>query len=148
VSLSEADVERIVVAVETMERSLSVLAEKRSLSRSEYRRDRETRDVVERRFVKLTEAALDIAETLAVHERGTRPESNPGAMVALEAAGVLDGPTAAKMAEAARFRNVLAHTYGDAVDHDDVYDALQDLERYRDFLLAVRDYMDEIDALD
>jgi uncharacterized protein YutE (UPF0331/DUF86 family) len=98
--------------------------------------------------VKLTEAALDIAETLAVHERGTRPESNPGAMVALEAAGVLDGPTAAKMAEAARFRNVLAHTYGDAVDHDDVYDALQDLERYRDFLLAVRDYMDEIDALD
>jgi len=147
VSLSETDVERVVAAVETMERSLSVLAEKRSLSRTEYRSDRETRDVVERRFVKLTEAALDIAETLAVNERGTRPESNPGAMVALETAGVLDGPTAARMAEAARFRNILAHTYGDAVDHNDVYDALQDLERYRDFLVAVRDYMDEIDAL-
>lgn len=146
-SLSETDVERVVAAVETMERSLSVLAEKRSLSRTEYRSDRETRDVVERRFVKLTEAALDIAETLAVNERGTRPESNPGAMVALETAGVLDGPTAARMAEAARFRNILAHTYGDAVDHNDVYDALQDLERYRDFLVAVRDYMDEIDAL-
>jgi uncharacterized protein YutE (UPF0331/DUF86 family) len=148
VSPSEADIERIVAAVETMERSLSVLAGKRSLSRTEYRSDRETRDVVERRFVKLTEAALDIAETLAVHEHGTRPESNPGAMVALEAAGVLDGPTAAKMAEAARFRNVPAHTYGDGVDHDDVYDALQDLERYRDFLVAVRDYMREIGALD
>lgn len=147
-SLSEADVERIVAAVETIERSLSVLAGKRSLSRAEYRSDREARDIVERRFVKLTEAALDIAETLAVHERGTRPESNPGAMVALETAGVLDGPTAAKMAEAARFRNVLAHTYGDGVDHDDVYDALQNLDRYRDFLVAVRDYMREIDALD
>lgn len=147
-SLSEADVERIVTAVETMERSLSVLAEKRSLSRAAYRSDREVRDVVERRFVKLTEAALNVAETLAVHDHGTRPESNPGAMVTLEAAGVLDGPTAAKTAEAARFRNVLAHTYGDAVDHDDVYDAFQDLERYRDFLVAVREYLDEVDAFD
>jgi len=26
------------------------------------------------------------------------------------------------MVQAARFRNILAHIYGDAIDHDDVYD--------------------------
>jgi hypothetical protein len=44
VTLSEADVEQIVAAVETMERSLSMLAETRSLSRVAYRTDREARE--------------------------------------------------------------------------------------------------------
>lgn len=48
----------------------------------------------------------------------------------------------------ARFRNVLTHTYGDAIDHDDVYDALQDLNRYRDFLIDIRTYLREQDVLD
>lgn len=147
-TLSEADIQRIVTAVETIEESLGVLAEKQSLSRATYRTDRETRDVVERRFVKLTEAALDIAETVVRYEQDSRPESNPAAMIELNAAGVLDAGTARKMAEAARFRNVLAHTYGDAVDHDEVYDALQDLDRYRTFLHAVREHLEEVDALD
>ena len=103
-TLSEADVERIVNAAATMDESLSVLADKQSLSRSAYRTDQATRDIVERRFIKVTEAA--------------------------------------------QFRNVLAHTDGEAVDHDEVYDALQDLERYRNFLHEVRTYLDETGALD
>jgi hypothetical protein len=70
------DLERIVSGAETIEKSLSVLTAKQSMSREAYRADRETRDVVERRFVKLTEATLDIARTLVVHERGSPPESN------------------------------------------------------------------------
>jgi uncharacterized protein YutE (UPF0331/DUF86 family) len=140
-SLSDDEVERIVSAVETMEVSLSVLADNQSLSRDEYMADRAVRDIVERRFVKLTEAALDIAGTLVGHERGSQPESNPAVMVALGEVGVLDDATTEKMTQAARFRNVLAHTYGDAVDNDDVYDALQDLDRYRDFLLDVREHL-------
>ncbi len=58
-TLSGEEVERIVSAVETMEASLGVLADKQSLSRDEYMTDRAARDIVERRFVKLTEAALD-----------------------------------------------------------------------------------------
>jgi len=145
-TLSEADIERIVTAVETTEESLAVLADKQSLSREAYRTDRETRDVVERRFVKTTEAVLDIAETIVVHERDVHPESNPAAMIALADLDVLKPETAEEMAQAARFRNVLAHTYGDVIDHDEVYDALQDLTRYRDFLVEVRSYLDKIDA--
>jgi len=146
-TVSADDIERILSAVETIEESLSVLAEKQSLSLEGYRSDQETRDVVERRFVKLTEATLDIAKTLVAHERGTAPESNPAAMVALDEASVLDRTSRAEIVQAARFRNVLAHTYGDAIDHDDVYAALQDLERYRDFLYDVRAYLEAADAL-
>lgn len=147
-TLSEDEVERIVRAVETIEASLAVLVEKQSLSREVYLADRESRDVVERRFVKLTEATLDIAKTIIMQEQGTPPESNPASMVELDAEGLLDQTTPEEMVQAARFRNVLAHTYGDAIDHDDVYDALQDLNRYRDFLMDVRTYLDEQGVLD
>jgi uncharacterized protein YutE (UPF0331/DUF86 family) len=146
-TLSREEIERIVSAVETMEASLGVLADMQSLSRDEYMTDRAARDIVERRFVKLTEAALDIARTLARHERGAQPDSNPAVMVALGDVGVLDDATTKKMTQAARFRNVLAHTYGDAITDDDVYDALQDLDRYRDFLFAVREYLDDSGVL-
>ncbi len=142
-TLSEDDVERVVSAVETIEESLAVLAEQQSMSRREYLSTRERRDIVERRFVKLTEATLDIAKTIILHEQGTAPESNPAAIVELDAEGVFEQTTPTEMVQAARFRNVLAHTYGDAIDHDDVYDALQDLERYRDFLVDVRAYLRE-----
>lgn len=146
-TLSEDDLERIASAVETMETSLSVLAEKQSLSREAYRTEQETRDVVERRFVKLTEATLDVAQTIVAHERGTPATSNPAAMVALDELGVFDRVTTAEMVQAARFRNVLAHTYGDAIDHDDVYAALGDLDRYREFLYDVRAYLEETGTL-
>lgn len=51
------------------------------------------------------------------------------------------------MAQAALFRNVLAHEYGNVLDHDTIYEALQDLERYRLFLSEVRDYLEEAGAL-
>jgi len=136
-------------AVETIEESLGVLSEKRrEIDRETYKNDAETRDVVERRFVKTTEAAIDIGTVLIVHERGAPPESNPETMRRLEEIGVLSEELADEMIATARFRNVLAHTYGDAIDDDVVYDALDDLERYRSFLIAVRQYLDSIGALE
>ena len=60
-TLSEDRIERIVNAVEAIEESLAILTTKQPLSLEEYLTEQETRDVVERRFVKLTEATLDIA---------------------------------------------------------------------------------------
>lgn len=61
---------RILTAVETIEESLGILARKQHRSREEYTADAETQGIVERRFVKMTEAAIDIAEELVKHERG------------------------------------------------------------------------------
>lgn len=117
-----------------------MLTEKRdAVDRDQYRSNTDVQDIVERRFVKMTEAAIDIGTTLVVHERGEPPASNPETIRALADLGILQPDLAASMAEGARFRNVLAHTYGNAIDDDVVYDALADLERYRDFLEAIRD---------
>ncbi|MFU8868137.1 type VII toxin-antitoxin system HepT family RNase toxin [Natronococcus sp.] len=139
---------RILNAVETIEVSLGILARKQSLPREEYYADTDSQDIVERRFVKMTEAAIDIAEELVKHERGSPPESNPKSMRALEELGILSASTATEMAQGARFRNVLAHTYGEIIEHDVVYNALQDLERYRQFLIEVRDYLESVGALE
>lgn len=147
-ALRDDQLERIVTAVETVETSLEILARKRAVSRESYKSDREMRDIVERRFVTMTEAALDIGSVLLVEERGRPAESNPGTMRALAADGILSEETAEAMANAARFRNVLAHTYGPIVDDDTVYDALQDLERYRSFAREISAYLDSTGALD
>lgn len=139
---------RILTAVETIEESLGVLARKQRLSRSEYKNDSDAQDIVERRFVKMTEATIDIAEALVKHEHEQPPTSNPESMRTLGELDVLSASLAEEMAQGARFRNVLAHTYGNIIDHDVVYNALQDLERYRDFVKAVRVYLDSIGALD
>src|SRR6056297_3726099 len=93
---------RILTAVETIEESLGVLARKQRVSREDYKTDSDTRDIVERRFVKITEAAIDIAEELAKHERGQPPASNPASMRAPGEIGVLSGSQAEEMAQGAR----------------------------------------------
>lgn len=60
----EDEIERILAAVATIEESIGVLAEHARRDRDAFHEDRAARDIVERRFVKTTEASLDIARTL------------------------------------------------------------------------------------
>lgn len=147
-TLSDDDIDRLVVAVETIEESLSILAEQQSLDFDTYREDPKTQDIVERRFVKATEAALDIAEVIVATELDERPSSNPAKIKLLADTDVLSESVADSMIQTARFRNVLAHTYGDVIDHQTVYEALHDLDRYHQFLIEIRAHLDAIGAFD
>mgnify|MGYP000271254508 CR=1 FL=1 len=140
--------DRILTAVETIEESLAVLVRKQRVSREEYQDDSDVRDVVERRFVKMTEASIDIATVLVRYVRGEPPTTNAETMRSLGEVGILSGDLSEEMAQAARFRNVLSHTYGNVIDHDVVYNALQDLDRYRRFVRAIRDYLDDAGLLE
>lgn len=55
--------------------------------------------------------------------------------------GVLSPETGRPMAEACGFRNIIAHEYGTVIDDEMVYEALQDLSRYRAFLVDVREFL-------
>jgi len=68
-------------------------------------------------------------------------------MERLATVDVLSEDTASDMAQAAMFRNVLAHEYGDVLDQDIVYEALQNLSRYRAFLHELCDYLDDVGAI-
>lgn len=116
-------VETIVEKAEYVEACLEILASKQSVSRAEFRAEPETRDV-----------------------EGQAPRSNAAAMRRLDGIDVLTEETADAMAQAALFRNVLAHEYGDVLDQDIVYESLQDLRRYRDCLAEVRSYLDDVGA--
>lgn len=138
--LDDERLRRLADAVETIEECLGRLVETRqTVDRETYRNDADAQALVERRFVKMSEAALDVGRVLIVGAGESPPDSNPETMQTLATLGVLPEPLATEMADAARFRNVFAHTYGQSIDHDVVYDALSDLERYRDFVLAVRE---------
>lgn len=148
-ALSNDQLARILTAVETIEGCVTRLTEIRTtVHRKSYHEDEDVQDIVERRFVKMTEAAIDIGTVLIVHRCGEPAESNPETMRVLADLDILPTEVAREMEDATRFRNVLAHTYGRTIDHDLVYDALTDLERYRDFVVAVRDYLDAIGALE
>jgi len=137
----------VVSKVEFVQDCLSLLAEKQSLSYDAYREDVEARDVVERRFEKATQACIDIARMLLKDIDGQAPSSNPGAMRRLHEVDVLSASVAEEMQQAALFRNVLAHEYGDVLDQEIVYEALHDLDRYRAYLHEIRSYLERTDSI-
>lgn len=124
--------------------AVEILAEKRdSLSFDTYREDREQRDVVEREFQTAIEACIDIGTMLLVERDEEVPETKAAIFRQLGETPVLDEELAERMAQAAGFRNVLAHTYGNDVDDRDVYNVLQhELPIFREFLEAVRETVD------
>ncbi len=106
--LSDDDIDRLVVAVETTDQSLSIFAEQQSLDFDTYRENPKN-DIVERRFVKATEAALDTVEVIVATGLDERPSSNPARIKPLADTDVLSESVADSMIQTARFRNVLTH---------------------------------------
>lgn len=71
------------------------------------------------------------------------PETNAAVFRSLGQYGLLTDELADRMAEAAGFRNVLAHRYGNQVDDEDVFNVLQhELPLFREFLEEVRPALD------
>lgn len=131
---------RIVEKVEFIREAVTVLSNKQDLEKSAYLEDREQRAIVEREFQTALEACLDIAELLLKAASEDVPETNAEKFARLGEHGVLSTETTDAMQEAARFRNVLAHTYGHDIDDERVYRHLQnDLHWFPTFLREVRE---------
>jgi uncharacterized protein YutE (UPF0331/DUF86 family) len=147
VSVSADQAAIIVDKAEFVEECLGILVERQSVDRKEYANRIEVKDVVERRFEMMTQACIDIARTLLKSLDIEVPGANADTIRRLAAEGVIAERTGAEMAEAAGLRNVLAHEYGHVIDDEVVYDALQDLSRYRAFLVDVREYLADQGAI-
>lgn len=138
-SLDDETESRIVEKVEYIEQAVTVLSRKQSLELSAYLADREQQAIVEREFQTALEACIDIAELLLKSVSGTVPETNAEKFARLGQIDILSTDTAKAMQNAARFRNVLAHTYGLDIDNERIYRHLQsDLHWFPTFLTEVR----------
>jgi len=135
---------RIVEKAEYVGAAVSPLAEKRdSISFDTYRTDREQRDVVEREFETAIEACIDIGEMVLGANNLDVPETNAGVFHELGNRSMIDAAIAERMAQAAGFRNVLSHRYGNEIDDRDVYNFLQEeLPLFRIYLEEVRSLLD------
>jgi uncharacterized protein YutE (UPF0331/DUF86 family) len=120
VTVTDETEERILDKARYVEETVAILADKRELDEAEYLADRGQRSIVEREFQTAIEACLDIAALLCKELYGGVPEENARKFAVLADHDVLSDETAERMTEAAGFRNVLAHNYGEDIDDEQV----------------------------
>lgn len=142
--MDERTERRIVEKAEYVGEAVTLLVEKRdSLSFEEYRADREQRDIVEREFETAIEACLDIGKMILRAKGIDIPETNAQVFRELGERSIVDSDLAGRMAQAAGFRNILSHQYGNEINDRDVYNFLQeDLSVFRTYLEQVRSVLD------
>jgi uncharacterized protein YutE (UPF0331/DUF86 family) len=102
-------------------------------------------DAVKYGFVTMIEGCIDVAHHIAAAERWESPDTNAAAFAVLQRHGVLDQPTAERMASAAGFRNVLVHRYADVEDKR-VIAALDELDDMRSFVRQVSVWLEGVAA--
>ena len=142
-TVSDEDEARILQKAEYVQEAVSVLARKQSLDENTYRHSREQRAIVEREFQTAIEACLDIAGILITSVDAPIAETNAGRLRQLEVLGVLSQKTSTQMQNAAGFRNILTHNYGNDIDDAVVYHHLQnELEWFIHYLREVRAYLE------
>ena len=138
-TVSDEDETRILEKATHIEASLTVLSRKQSLDEDVYCSDREQRAIVEREFHTTIEACIDIAGILIAASDKPMPKTNAGRFKTLEKIEICSSKTTEQMQKAAGFRNILAHNYGDSIDHAVVYQHLQnELQWIVTFLREIR----------
>lgn len=115
----------------------------RGISKSEYVDDVVIQRAVERTFMNLIQACIDLAQHIRAAEDLSPSGTAKQEIEALGNADIVSSGTQEKLEEAVGFRNVLAHRYGD-VDHDVVYDVLHtDLHWFDRFQREVAQWFQE-----
>jgi uncharacterized protein YutE (UPF0331/DUF86 family) len=135
------DPDRIRSKFGALEADIKDLEGRQTLDITEYRTDRDTQAIVERRFQTGIQACIDIAGHILASEGYREPSDYGDLFRVLEEEAVISTETADRMVEMAGFRNVLTHEYAE-IDHDRVYHHLQNLERFRQFVREVSDSLD------
>ena len=80
-------------------------------------------------------------------ENVTVPGTNAGVFRRLAEHVIISKELGKQMGEAAGFRNILAHKYGDGIDGRDVFNFLQhDVSVFRECLIQIRAYLSTPDT--
>jgi len=103
--------ESIMRRLEFIRAEMADLAQFQGMGQEDYHTDRNRRRNLERLAENTVNAALDVAKVVLAGESLPVPETYREVMLQLGQIGFLGNDLAAKMAEFARLRNVLAHQY-------------------------------------
>jgi uncharacterized protein YutE (UPF0331/DUF86 family) len=118
------DINKVVSQAKIIDADLRKLKEKAKLSLSEYLHDEDSQDVVERRFQTSIESCINIGNHLISAADLKMPEDYASVFHILAGAGVISKKLAEKMADLARFRNLLVHLYW-KIDHKSIHEKMK-----------------------
>lgn len=118
---------------------LKILKGYQHFSEGELENDLTLRGAIERYLYLLSQAAIDLAESLIALKDLRRPTTYSEAFHILQEESLISADLTEKLINMARFRNIIAHDYED-LDFGIIYDILQNhLQDIDDFLLAIKD---------
>lgn len=109
-------------------------------TKQEFLTNGDVQDIAERNLQIAAQCCIDIGNHIISVKKTSLPEGYGEIFVKLHEIGVIDEKTTQEMAKIAGFRNILVHDYL-KVDHEIVYDNLQDLEVFFDFARQVNQFI-------
>lgn len=110
------------------------------ISREQLHRDRDAQHLVLHALYLAVQASIDLALHIGADAGLAQSATYQDAFHRLGAAGLIDRTLAARLAGWAGLRNVVAHLYP-TLDHDRIYDALDELKDLDSFARAVADML-------
>lgn len=117
---------------------LKILKGYQSLSQKELENDTTLKGAVERYLYLLSQATIDLAESLIALKDFRRPTTYGETFQILEEEKLISTDLTEKLVNMARFRNIIAHDYED-LDFGIIYDVLQNhLKDIEEFLTQIR----------
>lgn len=119
------DEEIVVSRLELIQQYADELREMRECSREEFVSNTVQKRAVERSLMNAIQSCIDLASHIRAGEELGDAETSREEIQALATAEIISTETESHIAEAVGLRNRLAHRYDD-IDHDIVYDVLQD----------------------
>lgn len=123
--------------ISNIRKYLSILSNYKSSKQDDLARDMTLRGAVERYLYLAVQATIDLAEAIISYRELRRPSTFAESFEILKDEGLISGEVVQNMIQMARFRNRIAHDYGD-IDHKIVHDIL--VNRLHD----IEDFLDEI----
>ncbi|MBM3236624.1 DUF86 domain-containing protein [Candidatus Poribacteria bacterium] len=118
------DKEKIIEQLRMIKSDIEKLREKRALSEDEYLMDEDTQTVVERKFQTAIESCVNIGNHLISTMNLELASDYASVFRSLRTANLISSDLAEKMADMARFRNLLVHLYW-RIDHEKIYEGME-----------------------
>ena len=116
--------EKIIEQLRMIRKDIGKLREKRMLSKDEYLTDEDAQTIVERKFWTALESCANIGNHL-ICTMNLEPASDYASVFhSLRTANIVSPDIAEKMADMARFRNLLVHHW--RIDHEKIYESMEE----------------------
>ena len=121
--------------ISNVRKYLSILDDYKSSKQGDLASDMTLRGAVERYLYLAVQATIDLAEAIISYRELRRPSTFAESFEILKDNGLISEEIEQNMVQMARFRNRIAHDYGDIdykIVHDILINRLQDIEEFLD----------------